>query len=76
MKYPNINTIPFSLKISHNSHIKNKNSNSSMYYAILTKTHSKASDCIKCHKCEKSCPQHLKITYLLNDVANTFEKKN
>ena len=60
----------------YNYHVKNKNSNSSMYYANLTKTHSKASDCIKCHKCEKSCPQHLKITDLLNTVANTFEKKN
>ena len=60
----------------YNYHVKNKNSNSSMYYANLTKTHSKASDCIKCRKCEKSCPQHLKITDLLNTVANTFEKKN
>ncbi len=35
----------------------------------------KASDCIKCGKCEKACPQHLHIRDLLEDVAKEFEKK-
>ena len=48
--------------------------NSSMYYDLHTKDNGKASECIKCGKCERVCPQHLKIRYLLEDVANTFEK--
>ncbi|MBR1811694.1 MAG: aldo/keto reductase [Clostridia bacterium] len=52
-----------------------KNWNQDYYYnQILTKGHGKASDCIKCGKCEKSCPQHLPIRQLLVDVAAEFEK--
>lgn len=36
----------------------------------------KASDCIKCGKCEKACPQHLHIRDLLCDVAKEFEKNS
>lgn len=35
----------------------------------------KASDCIKCGKCEQACPQHLPIRQLLEDVTREFEKK-
>ena len=35
----------------------------------------KAEECIKCGKCEKACPQHLKIRELLEAVAKEFEKK-
>ena len=47
--------------------------NSGMYYRIHTKDAGKASDCIKCGKCERVCPQHLKIRELLEEVAKTFE---
>jgi len=47
--------------------------NSSYYYDIYTKTNGKASDCIKCGACEMSCPQHLKIRDLLEEVSKTFE---
>ena len=43
------------------------------YYHRLTETHGKASDCIKCGKCEKICPQHLPIRKHLEAVAKQFE---
>ena len=36
--------------------------------------HGKASDCIRCRKCERECPQSLPITDLLKEVAATFEE--
>lgn len=51
------------------------NWNQDYYYNnILTRDRGKASDCIKCGKCEKICPQHLQIRELLADVAEEFEK--
>ena len=35
----------------------------------------KASDCLKCGKCEQVCPQHLPIRQLLEDVAKEYEKE-
>lgn len=49
--------------------------NADFYYNnVHTSEGRKASDCIKCGKCEKACPQHLKIRSLLEDVAKEFEK--
>lgn len=51
--------------------------NADYYYNVVhTAPGRKASDCIKCGKCEKVCPQHLPIRDLLVDVANEFEKKS
>ncbi|MBQ7926237.1 MAG: aldo/keto reductase [Lachnospiraceae bacterium] len=43
------------------------------YYGSLNAVFGKASDCIKCGKCEKMCPQHLPIRKYLEDVAERFE---
>lgn len=49
--------------------------NADYYYnEVHTKNKGKASACIKCGKCEKACPQHLKIRELLGSVAKEFEK--
>lgn len=48
---------------------------SEWYYSIYTKNAGKASDCIKCGKCEKICPQHLHVRDILQDIAKQFEGK-
>ncbi|MCR5417227.1 MAG: aldo/keto reductase [Pseudobutyrivibrio sp.] len=59
---------------SLNAHDAFHDWNAGMYYDIVTADgHGKASDCIKCGKCEKVCPQHLQIRDLLTKVAATFE---
>ena len=47
--------------------------NTGYYYRMLTMKHPRASDCIKCGRCEDSCPQHLKIRKLLKQVSREFE---
>ncbi|MBQ5322705.1 MAG: 4Fe-4S dicluster domain-containing protein, partial [Oscillospiraceae bacterium] len=32
-----------------------------------------ASNCIKCGKCEKACPQHIEIRKYLEEAAKTIE---
>lgn len=51
-----------------------KNWNGAWYYMVHTLEKGKASDCIECGKCEKACPQHLKIRKLLKEVAAEFDK--
>ena len=40
---------------------------------VYTAPGRKASDCVKCGKCEKVCLQHLQIRNLLEDVVKEFE---
>lgn len=58
-----------------NAHALNPDDwNPGFYYnTVHTQNRGKASDCIKCGKCEKICPQHLPIRKLLEDVTKTFE---
>ena len=60
---------------SLNAHEAFHNWNTGYYYesVITGGGHGKASDCIRCGKCEKVCPQHLPIRELLQKVAKTFE---
>ena len=44
------------------------------YHNVHTINHGKASECIKCGKCEKICPQKLPIRNFLLDVAKEFER--
>ena len=48
--------------------------NTDYYYDIHTQTSGKASDCIKCGRCEDICPQHLEIRKLMEDVSKEFDK--
>lgn len=51
-----------------------KNWNTDYYYHNVQTVHGgKASDCIGCGKCERICPQHLKIRELLKETAAEFE---
>lgn len=45
------------------------------YHEVHARSGHKASDCVKCGRCEEACPQHLPIRQLLMDVAEEFEKK-
>lgn len=63
---------------AYNSDAAFHNWNSAFYYSTIVTGdgHGKASDCIRCGKCEKVCPQHLKIRELLGEVSERFEKPN
>ena len=58
----------------YNAKIQFQDWNAGYYYNVHTQNgNGKASDCIKCGKCEKICPQHLEIRNLLTKVSETFE---
>lgn len=59
----------------YNSKMRYNDWSGEEYYDANTRDKGKASDCIRCGKCEAICPQHLPIRDLLRTVADTFEKK-
>ena len=70
---------PEKIKIPDLFSLYNKNKlfeawNNTHYYENITSEGGRASDCIKCGKCEIACPQHLPIRELLEKVAEEFEK--
>lgn len=46
-----------------------------MYYERALFGHAKASDCIKCGKCENICPQHISIRENLEKFAQIYEQQ-
>lgn len=58
----------------YNAKVQFNDWNSSYYYDIHTKSGNKASECLKCGKCEGVCPQHIEIRKHLEEVTKTFEK--
>ncbi len=58
-----------------NTHETFRDGKPKQYYdSVLTVDgYGRASECIKCGKCEKVCPQHLPIRELLGNVVKAFE---
>ena len=59
---------------SYNGAQVKKDWNVNLYYERAVAENGKPSDCIKCGKCERVCPQHLPIRELLTKVTAEFEK--
>lgn len=59
----------------YNLNKKSGRLNSKYYdeYNLISQEFGRASECIECGECEKTCPQHLEIYRELKKVANIFE---
>ncbi len=46
-----------------------------MYYKRFSMNHAKASECLKCGRCEAICPQHIEIRKFLEEFAQLYEEE-
>lgn len=67
-------SIPDLFAVMNTKHIYHDWNADYYYNEVHTKRGGKASDCVKCGRCEKACPQHLHIRDLLAEVAKEFER--
>jgi hypothetical protein len=58
-----------------NDQIKYQNWGSGFYYGVHTQAGGKIEDCIGCGQCVRSCPQHLNVPELLQEVAKAFAEQ-
>ena len=65
--------IPQYFALYNNAISKTETAKERTAYAKLTQSFSPAKDCIACRKCEKVCPQHLKISEHLKKVSQFFD---
>ncbi len=72
---PKLISIPDLFATMNTKRLYNDRNADYYYNTVHTAPGRRASDCLKCGKCEKVCPQHLPIRRLLEDVAKEFEKE-
>ena len=53
-----------------------KTENSEWYYIVYTLKGAKASDCVRCGRCEQACPQHLPVIDIMREAATLLELPN
>ncbi len=68
-------SIPKLIKCLNNARLYGNNNRARNEYKRHTESGPTASDCISCGSCESVCPQHLKISEIMGETAEIFDKK-